>query len=430
MLTAICRYGPRVVPDTRAIIARCRARGEIVHGPDIRHFERACAAYVGAADGVSTSFGRMALYYILQALDLPSGGEVIVPALTFWVVPEIVRAAGLTPVFADVDPRTFTLDPASLERAITPRSVAVIPTHLYGLPCDMDAIGDIAARAQLAVIEDCAHALGARWRGRHVGTFGDAAFFSFQTLKPLNTYGGGLAIARDPQVRARIRQQAGSEPWPSLERIDKRLRLGAVQRTFSRPGVFTCTAYPALVAAMLWKARPDVYLWEKIRPLSPLPDGYRERYTNVQAALGLAGLHRLAAWTSATRMHARIMDDALREIPGVQIPHVPEGAEHVYYQYCLYTPDRDRVVRRALLRGVDVETLHVDVCSTLSLFGSQPPTPGAERAAEAIQVPVYASLHRAGARRVAGRIQRVLAGIGGLPAPDRPAPVGAGPSGR
>lgn len=412
MLTAVCRYGPRVVPDTRAIVERCRARGELVQGPAIRAFERTCAAQVGTLDGVSASFGRMALYYILRALDLPAGGEVIVPALTFWVVPEIVRVAGFTPVFADVDPRTFTLDPASFERAITGRTVAVIPTHLYGLPCDMDAIGEIAARERAAVIEDCAHALGARWRGRHVGTFGDAAFFSFQTLKPLNTYGGGLAIARDPQVLARIRAQAEAEPWPSIDRVERRLRLGAAQRTFSRPGVFTCTAYPALLVAMLWKARPDVYLWEKIRSLSPLPDDYRERYTNVQAALGLAGLRRLAAWTNATQRHARLMDESLRNVPGVETPYVPEPAEHVYYQYCVYTPERDRVVRRALLRGVDVETLHVDVCSTLSLFGSQPPMPGAERAAHAIQLPVYASLRRERARRVAARIRRILERIG------------------
>src|SRR6185295_13639679 len=116
------------------------------------------------------------------------------PALTFWVIPELARTAGLRPVFADVDPRTFTLDPASLERAITPNTRAVVPTHLYGLPCDMDAIMDIAARHGLAVVEDCAHALGATYRGRHVGTFGDGALFSFQPLKPLNTYGGGAAL--------------------------------------------------------------------------------------------------------------------------------------------------------------------------------------------------------------------------------------------
>jgi perosamine synthetase len=409
VLTAICRYGPRVVPETDAIVQRCRDRGELIEGPDIAAFERACAARIGMEESVSASYGRMAFHYILNALDLPAGGEVIVPALTFWVVPEMVRVAGLTPVFADVDPRTFNLDPMSFERAIGSRTVAVVPTHLYGLPCDMDAIVAIARRRGLAIIEDCAHALGATYRGRYAGTFGDAAFFSFQTLKPLNTYGGGLAVAREPRVLRRIRAQAETEPWPSIERVRTRLRLGWIQRTFSQPSVFTVTAYPALLAASLWHARADVYLWEKIRPLSPMPDSYCERYTNVQAAIGLAALDRLVEWTRATRAHAAIMDEALTGLPGVQTPHVPEGAGHVYYQYCVYAPDRDRLVRRALWRGIDVETLHVDVCSTLSMFGSQPPTPGAERAAQVVQLPVYASLGTARARRIARRIRRLLA---------------------
>jgi len=398
-----------VLPETRAVIRRCRLRGELIQGPEIRRFERAFADRVGVADAVSASYGRVAFYYLLKALDLPLGGEVILPALTFWVVPEMVRVAGLTPVFADVDPYTFNLDPAALERAITERTVAVVPTHLYGLPCRMDAILALAARHRLKVIEDCAHALGARYQGHEAGTFGDAAFFSFQTLKPLNTYGGGMAVARDPEVLRRVRAQAEAEPWPSEERVNNRLKLGAAQRIFSRPAVFTVTAFPALLIASLYRARPDVYLWEKIRPLSPMPDSYRERYTNVQAAIGLASLERLDAWTAATRAHARIMDEALSGVTGVRIPEVPADATHVYYQYCVYAPDRDSLVRRALRRGIDVETLHVDVCSTLPLFGDHPPATNAERAAEVVQLPVYASLGQSNARRVARKMRRLLA---------------------
>jgi dTDP-4-amino-4,6-dideoxygalactose transaminase len=408
MLTAICRYGPRVVPGTGAIVSRCRERGELIQGPDIRRFEEAFANRIGVNQAVTASYGRVAFYYLLKALELPAGGEVILPALTFWVVPEMVRVAGLTPVFADVDPQTFNLDPAAFERAITDRTVAVVPTHLYGLPCEMDPILSIAERHGLRVVEDCAHALGARYKGRQAGTFGDAAFFSFQTLKPLNTYGGGMAIARDPAVLTRVRAQAESEPWPDEKRVDNRLKLGAAQRIFSAPGMFTVTAFPALLIASLYNARPDVYLWEKIRPLSPMPDGYRERYTNVQAALGLAGLDRLDEWTSATRAHARIMDQALTEMSGVRVPIVPAGAEHVYYQYCVYAPDRDGLVRRALRRGVDVETLHVDVCSTLPLFGAHPPAPNAEAAAQVVQLPVYASLGERNARRVARKVRRLI----------------------
>jgi perosamine synthetase len=408
MLTAICRYGPRVLPDTRRIVRACRERGELIEGPEIRRFEHAFGDRLGVADAVTASYGRVAFYYLLKALKLPAGGEVILPALTFWVVPEMVRVAGLTPVFADVDPRTFNLDPAAFERAVTDRTVGVVPTHLYGLPCEMDRIMSIAERHGLRVVEDCAHALGARYRGRQAGTFGDAAFFSFQTLKPLNTYGGGMAVARDPAVLARVRARAEAEAWPAEERVNNRLKLGAAQRTFSRPGVFTFTAFPALLAASLYKARPDVYLWETIRPLAPMPASYRERYTNVQAALGLAGLTRLDEWTAATRAHARVMDAALSGLPGVHVPYAPPDVEHVYYQYCVYAPDRDSLVRRALRRGVDVETLHVDVCSTLPLFGEHPRTPNAEAAAEVVQLPVYASLSDRHARLVATKMRRLI----------------------
>src|SRR3954471_984427 len=142
MLTAISRYGARVLPNTEQLVAGCKARGEFIQGPQIAVFEAAFArrAGVDASHAIAASYGRMAFYYILRALDLPPGSEIVVPALTFWVIPELARVAGLKVVFADVDPSTFTIDPEALERAITPATRAVVPTHLYGLPCDMEAV--------------------------------------------------------------------------------------------------------------------------------------------------------------------------------------------------------------------------------------------------------------------------------------------------
>jgi perosamine synthetase len=412
MLTAVSRYGARVVSNTEEIIADCRKRGELVRGPRIAEFEAKFAERLGVPRAMSASFGRMAFYYILRALDLPRGSEIILPALTFWVVPEIARVAGLKVVFADVNPETFTLDPASFERAITERTRAVVPTHLYGMSCDMAEILGIARRHGLAVIEDCAHALGAHYRGRPLGTLGDASFFSFQTLKPLNTYGGGIAVARDSRVAQRIAELATSEPWPSDKRILSKLQVGRLQRTFIRPRVFTFSAFPILWVTSFTNATPDVYLWEKIRSLSPLPDNYTERYTNVQAAIGLAGLDRLEDWTTATQRHARVLDKALGSVPGVAVPRVPADRDHVYYQYCVYCPDRDEAVRQCIRHGVDIETLHVDVCTRLELFGygDQPGhAPGAERAAEALQVPVYSSLDDEEVEQVGRRVRDVLA---------------------
>src|SRR4051812_7026743 len=414
MLSAISRYGARVLPQTEDIVAGCKARGELIQGPQTREFEAAFARRAGmdAECAVTASYGRMAFYYILKALELPAGSEIVVPALTFWVIPALAKVAGLKVVFADVDPVTFTLSPTALERAITPATRAVVPTHLYGLPCDMAAILDIAARHKLRVIEDCAHALGATWNGKPVGTLGDAGLFSFQTLKPLNCYGGGLALVRDPAIAAGVRALAESERWPDEKRVTNRLLVGRLQRIFIKPWVFTISAFPILWVSSLIGANPDVYLWEDIRSLDPLPDAYTERFPNVQAAIGLAALDALDDWTEQTRRHARVMDRALGDLPGITIPAVPADRTHVYYQYCVYGPQRDELVVRCVRRGIDIETLHVDVCSDLDLFAGarvEPPeAPGARRAAGAMQIPVYSTLTDEQAARVATVVRTVL----------------------
>lgn len=410
MLTAISRYGARVHPETEQIVARLKAGGEFIQGPHIARFEGAIERRHGGGHAIAASYGRMAFYYILKALDLPPGSEIVVPALTFWVIPALARVAGLKVVFADVDPATFTLDPAALERAITPATRAVVPTHLYGLTCDMDAIMKIAERHRLTVIEDCAHALGAAFDDRAAGTFGDAAFFSFQTLKPLNCYGGGMALVKDPALAARVRALADAEPWPDEKRVSKRLFVGRLQRIFIKPWVFTISSFPILWVSSLIGANPDVYLWEEIRSLDPLPAQYTERMPNVQAAIGLAALDRLDEWTEQTRRHARVMDQALGDLPGITIPQVPPRRTHVYYQYCVYGPRRDELVVQCVRRGIDIETLHVDVCSDLELFGdAQAEMPGARRAAEAMQIPVYSTLSDDQTRRVARVVRGVLA---------------------
>ncbi|MGC4081566.1 MAG: aminotransferase class I/II-fold pyridoxal phosphate-dependent enzyme [Vicinamibacterales bacterium] len=252
-MAAIARFGTRVVPDLQQIIQSCRAQQQLVQGPHIEAFEAEFQQFLGAGHvkSCSTEYGRMALYFILTSMDFPAGAEIVAPALTFWVVPEVCRVAGLTVVFADIDPATFTLDPRAVERAITPRTVAILPTHLYGLACDMDPILDIARRHNLKVIEDCAHSLGAEYKGRMVGTLGDASFFSFQAFKPLNTYGGGLAWMRDAELARRVGALADDEQWPTEKRVESILRQGKWQHTFIRPKIFTYSLFPILVCRVV-----------------------------------------------------------------------------------------------------------------------------------------------------------------------------------
>ena len=272
MMRTIARYGVRSVPgDEKEIIAAFR-RGEAVEGPAIAEYEGRFAEYCRMDHAVTASFGRMACYYILRALELPAGSEIIFPALTFWVVPEIARRAGLTPVFVDVDPTTFNLDPSKVEAAITERTRAIMPTHLYGQPCEMTEIMRIAEKYSLIVVEDCAQAAGARYRGRRVGTFGNASFFSFQLLKGINTYGGGIAVTNDARLAARVREQARSEPKQTSSDLVKRFLTGFAVRCGVSPKGFTFWGFPIQASASLFGHYDfSRYLWEKIRPLDPFP---------------------------------------------------------------------------------------------------------------------------------------------------------------
>jgi dTDP-4-amino-4,6-dideoxygalactose transaminase len=298
------------------------------------------------------------------------------------------------------------MDPKAAERAITPNTRAILPTHLYGMSCDMSPIMELARKHNLKVIEDCAHSLGATYKGQPTGTFGDGSFFSFQAFKPLNTYGGGLAWVRDADVAKKVWEFADAEEWPSEKRVESIVRTGWWQHAFIRPRVFTLSLFPVWYVASFTGSKPEERLWESVRRLDPLPAHYRGKFSNVQAAIGIAGLKRLPEFIERTRKHAKVYDEMLGEVPGVAIPRIPEGRNHVYYQYCPYVPDYLDLVKRSIRRGVDVAPMHVDHCTTMELFEWKgPATPGAAKAMTAVQMPVYESLSDAEIERI-GRLVR------------------------
>src|SRR2546425_2742323 len=409
MMRTIARYGIRSVPgDEKEIVAAFR-RGEAVEGPAIMEFEGRFGEYHRMEHAVSASFGRMACYYILRALDLPAGSEIIFPALTFWVVPEIARRAGLKPVFVDVDPTTFNIDPTKIAAAITENTRAIVPTHLYGQPCEMTEVMRIAERHNLIVVEDCAQAAGARYRGRLVGTFGNASFFSFQLLKGINTYGGGMAMTNNAALAARLREQATSEPLQTSWDLVKRFFVGLTTRTLVSPKGFTFGGAPIQAVASLFGHYDfSKYLWERIRPLDPFPRNYRQRYSNVQAIVGLRGLAKLNDFNVRSRQYALRYTQGLADCRAIQTPRVLPDAEHVYYQYCVYLSEPARASRRAIRRGVDFETTHVDVCSSLPLFKDfAAKCSAAETTERTLQLPVYSRLRPSDAARVLSVVREV-----------------------
>jgi dTDP-4-amino-4,6-dideoxygalactose transaminase len=344
----------------------------------------------------------MAFYYILRALALPPGSEIIFPALTFWVIPEIARRCGLRPVFVDIDPLTFNMDPEKIEDALTPRTRAIAPTHLYGQPCDMARIMSIAHKHDLIVIEDCAHALGATYNGLRTGTFGDAAFFSFQMLKGLNAYGGGVAIAKDAGLAAKIRAEAEREPWAAASEVRKRLLSGQVVRALiSRTGFTFGLFIPFFISSFFGHHDVSQFLWEKIRPLDPLPQSYRKRFSNAQAIIALKGLENLDAFNARSRANADYLTKGLTGLESIITPAIFPGAVSTFYQYCIHTSDAPGLSRFAIRRGIDIEIMHVDICTELPLFAEYKRScPNAERTKNTLQLPVYSSLDRSELNRI------------------------------
>ena len=201
-------------------------------------------------------------------------------------------------------------------------------------------------------------------------------------------------------------------PWPSEKRVRDRLLMGRLQRIFIKPWVFSISLFPVLWVSALIDANPDVFLWEKIRSLHPLPEQYTERFPNVQAVIGLEALKHLDEWTSKAQGNAAFVNRTLAGIPGIQLPLAPADRTHVYYQYCVYGPEgpkRDDLVVRCVRRGIDIETLHVDVPPDMPLFdGARSEREGARRAAQAIQIPIHAGLTRTQLERVAATVKSVL----------------------
>jgi dTDP-4-amino-4,6-dideoxygalactose transaminase len=263
-----------------------------IGGPEIRRFEEEFAAYCEAAACVGLGNGTDALFLTLRALGIGAGDEVITVAHTFIATSEAISLAGARPIFVDIREDTMLMDPAALEAAITPRTRAIIPVHLYGQPCEMDRIMSIARRHGLKVVEDAAQAHGARWQDRRAGSLGDAACFSFYPGKNLGAYGdAGAVVSQDTELIQRIRMLANH-------------------------------------------GRLEKYTHEI--------EGTNSRLDGLQAAVLRVKLRYLDAWNAARQEHAAQYLEALRG-EGIHLPAVHPAAEPVWHLFVVRLQDRDRL---------------------------------------------------------------------------------------
>jgi dTDP-4-amino-4,6-dideoxygalactose transaminase len=271
-------------------------------GPFVAKFEQDFATYCGAADVIGVGNGTDALWLSMLALGIGAGDEVITVPMTFMATAEAISYCGAKPVFVDIDERTYTLDPDLLERAISPRTKAIIPVHLFGQAADMDAILEIARRRGLPVIEDACQAHGAEYRGRKAGSIGTAGCFSFYPGKNLGALGeAGAVVTNNEELRNKIQM----------------LRDHGQAKKY----------HHALIG---WNARMD----------------------GIQGAALQVKLKHLDQANQARRANARFYDQHLAEVEEVILPTEAEYARHVYHLYVVRVQDRDRVLQAMANRGI------------------------------------------------------------------------------
>jgi perosamine synthetase len=345
-------------------VAEAIASGWISQGPRVRAFEEAFAARMGAADAVATTSCTTALALALHVSGVGPGDEVIVPSLSFIATANAVWHCGATPIFADIDPRTYNLDPDAAARAVTPRTKAIMPVHQLGLPADMDAFCELAERHDVAIVEDAACAIGALHRDRPIGSLGSLACFSLHPRKVITTGEGGMISVQDPAVAERLR----------------RLRAH---------GMDTSDLARHAARDIVVEAYPE--------------RGWNSRMTDMQAALGLCQLEVLDEILERRRLLAERYTAALELIPHIEAPYDPSYTTRTWQSYCVrLTPDapigRTELMRRLLRDGIatrrGVMAIHEEAAYTdRATVGGRVQLPHTEAATrETLMLPLYPDL--------------------------------------
>ncbi len=333
---------PIIGDEERAAVDRVLRSGMIAQGPEVATFEQEFAdALVGGRTTVAVSSGTAGLHLGLLAAGVGPGDEVIVPSFTFAATANSVALTGATPVFADIEPDSFGLDPAAVEAVVTERTAGIMPVHLYGQPADIGGLSAVAEKHGLRLFEDAAQAHGATWHGAPVGSFGTFAMFSLYPTKNMTSVEGGMVSCETEEIARQVRL----------------LRNQGMEHRYENEIV-----------------------------------GFNVRMTDVHAAIGRAQLAKLPAWTEQRQANARFLD---RHLEGVTVPPVAAEATHVYHQYTIRVADDRDGFAKALAdeHGVGTGVYYPIPNHRLPSFRLSLDLPETERAArEALSLPVHPSL--------------------------------------
>jgi dTDP-4-amino-4,6-dideoxygalactose transaminase len=370
---------PSLGPAEEAQVLEVLRSGWLTRGPKVAELETAVAKYLGVDHAVAVSSGTAALHLALAGVGVGPGDEVLLPDFTFPATANAVRHCGARPILLDIDPETLNLSVPALrafaagrvrriegvarDAATRARVAAIMPVHLFGLPADMDAVLEVAADLRLAVVEDAAACLGARWSGRFCGTIGVAGCISFHPRKVVTTGEGGMVVTNTPSVADRVRQ---------LRNHGTAQRDGVV--TFEEPG-------------------------------------YNLRMGDLAAAVGVAQMARIDELLAGYEAVARRYDEALARVPGVRTPPRREGRSYQAYVVRLARGiDRDAVIRDLRARGIE-SSLGTYAISAQPAYADHPACEASiEAQATTLALPFFVGMTDSDVRRVAGALREAVAG--------------------
>ncbi|WP_306591074.1 DegT/DnrJ/EryC1/StrS aminotransferase family protein [Geothrix sp. 21YS21S-4] len=349
-------------PELQAAFERVMKSGHFIMGPEVKAFEEEAAAYLGVKHAIGLNSGTDALYIALRALGVGPGDEVITTPFTFFATAEAISHVGAMPVFVDIEEDSFNIDPDLIEAAITARTKAIIPVHLFGRPCDMDRILAIADRHGLKVVEDCAQSFGAKWKGRHTGSMGIFGCYSFFPTKNLSAFGdGGMMVTNDEELAATARM----------------LRVHGSRKKYFNETV-----------------------------------GYNSRIDELHAAMLRVKLPHIDIWNTARRRAADRYKGLLENVPRLISPEVIHG--HVFHQYSVLIPeDRQDEVQTSLQEsGISTMVYYPVPCHKLKLYQDSHAVvtcPVAEATSQKIlSLPIWPEITEEIQRRIAFAIRRCL----------------------
>jgi perosamine synthetase len=363
--------------EVRAAAEAIRS-GWISLGPKVIEFEKQMAGYVGASYGVATNSCTSALHLTLRLSGIGPGDEVIVPSFTCMATANAIHHAGGEPVFADIDPRTYNLDPAAAESVVTARTRAILVVDQIGLAADMDAFAALARRRSLALIEDGACSLGATYKGKRVGGLGAPTCFSFHPRKMITTGEGGMITTDDAALseKARVLRSTGA----SISDLERHKAKGVLVQKYE-----------------------DV--------------GYNYRLTDIQAAIGLVQMTRLAAMVEQRTAQAARYDAAFAAMDEIEPPYVPEWATHAWTSYLIRMRPGCPVSRDELLRGMaergiscrtGIQPLHWEPYYAGRCHGLE--LPASEEAARSTMfLPIFPGLTEQQQDRIIAAVREILA---------------------